>query len=253
MKFNLTFDTFPVRQQFEPGFTHASVVERATGTEQAEVLTAVLPAGRGQLRLQGRMVHVDGERLRDQVRHHGLVRTLELVRREHSVQLPVRPVQRVLEQRQRVRVQQVVAAGQDLLPLRPVVLTEVDEIQFGISEIHSLSGRVQGQTVRPVDLGGDDGGALCPVHADPLDARILSPVGPEQPLRVRSRVQAHSSGLRDVPAHQGGAHRPVLFGHLYGVQFAVQPVDVTSDPIVSQAFYQVQPCSYDVLGLAASV
>ena len=85
--------------------------------------------------------------------------------------------------------EQVVVVGDDLLPARAVVVAHVDEVQLGVCEVDPLGGDVEGEAVGPVDLGGDDGAAPRAVHADPLDARVLAPVRPEQPTGVVRRVE----------------------------------------------------------------
>lgn len=248
-----TFNTFAVRRELEAGLAAAGVRDRRIGAEQAEVLAGAGRARVRVLRLQRRVVHVDGQRLRDEVRHHGLVDAAELVRRQHAVQLAVGPVQRVLEQSQGMRVQQVVASRQHLLPSRAVVVAEVYEVQLGVGEVHSLRRRIERQPVGPVDLGGDDGQSLGAVHADAFDPGVLPPVGPEEPARIGSRVQAHAARLRDVAAEQRRARSAVLLGHLDSVQFAVQPVDVSSDPVVGEALDEVQSGGHDHFGLGAAV
>ena len=94
--------------------------------------------------------------------------------------------------------EKVVTVGHHLLPSRSVVVTEVNEVELGVREVDPLGGDVKGQTVGPVDLGGDDGLPAGPVHADPLNPGVLPPVGPEQPLGVRAGVQGQSSRLGDV-------------------------------------------------------
>lgn len=136
---------------------------------------------------------------------------------------------------------------------RAIVVAEVDEVQFGIREIYPLRRRVQGQAVGPVNLGGDDGHALGAVHADPLDARVLAPVGPEEPARVGRRVQTHAARLRDVGAQQRRARAAVLARHLDGVELAVQPVDVAPHPVVREPLHQVEAGRHDDLRLAAAV
>ena len=124
--------------------------------------------------LEDGVLHVDAERLRDEVRDDALVGAAELARLHHAVELAVGPVDLVLEDGERVRVEEVVVVGDDLLPPRAVVVAEVDEVQLGVGEVDALGGDVEGEAVGPVDLGGDDGAALRAVHADALDARVLS-------------------------------------------------------------------------------
>lgn len=73
------------------------------------------------------------------------------------------------------------AAGQDVLTPGTVVVAKVDEIQLGVGEVDSVGGGVQSETVGPVDFRADDDGTIRTVHADTFDARVLAPVGPEEP------------------------------------------------------------------------
>ena len=66
--------------------------------------------------------------------------------------------------------------GNHLLSSRAIVITEVDKVKLGVCEVDPLGGDVQRKTIGPVDLGGDDGLPAGPVHTDPLDPGILSPV-----------------------------------------------------------------------------
>ena len=85
--------------------------------------------------------------------------------------------------------------GDDLLPPGAVVVAEVDEVQLGVGEVDALRWDVQREAVGPIDLGGDDGAALRAVHADPLDAWVLAPVGPEQPPGVVRRVESLKASI----------------------------------------------------------
>lgn len=145
------------------------------------------------------------------------------------------------------------ASCQHLLPPRTIVVAEVYKVQLGVGEVHSLRRRIESQTVRPVDLGSDDSQPLGSIHPDALDPRVLSPVGPEQPPRVGCRVEAHASRLRDVSAQQCRPGSAILFGDLDSVQFAIQPINISSDPVVSEALDQIQPRGYNHVGFSASV
>lgn len=193
----------------------------------------------GRDRLQHRMMHVYRQRLGYDVGHNRLIDSLELVRRQHSIQLPIGPVHRVLEERQRVRVEQVVRRGEDLEPLGAVVQTGVDKVELAVGKVDALGGDVEGQAVRPVDLGVDDGQARGAVHADALDTGILAPVGPEEPAGTGARVEAHATGLGDVFLDEDHAVAAVLLSHLDGVELGVEPVEVLADPVVGQAFDEV--------------
>ena len=144
--------------------------------------------------------------------------------------------------------EKVVAVGNHLLSPAAIVVTEVNEVQLGVGKVDSLGGDVQGQTVGPVDLGGDDGLSAGAVHADPLNPGILSPVCPEQPLGVRTGVKSQSSGLGNVLVDKDHSVGTVLLGNLNGVESGVQPVDVLGDPIISQTLHQVNTAVEQNLG-----
>lgn len=61
-------------------------------TSQAEVFAGSLSARVFSHRLQAGMVHVDAQRLRYQMGHHRLVVAHEFVRRQHPIELSIRPV-----------------------------------------------------------------------------------------------------------------------------------------------------------------
>merc|ERR1712015_105165 len=94
--------------------------------------------------------------------------------------------------------QEIVTVGNHLLSPRAVVVTEVNEIQLGVSEVDSLGGDVESQTIGPVDLRGDDGLPAGAVHADPHNPGVLAPVSPEEPPGPRTGVQCETPGLGDV-------------------------------------------------------
>lgn len=71
--------------------------------------------------------------------------------------------------------------GNHLLPTRTVVVTEIDKVKLGVREIDAPRRNVQGEPVRPVDLGGDDRRAVGAVHTYALDPGVLAPVRPEEP------------------------------------------------------------------------
>ena len=170
------------------------------------------------------------------MRHNRLVRAEELLGLHDTVQLPVSPEDEVLKNCQRVRMEQVVIVGDDLLAARAVVVAEVDEVQLRVGEVDALVGDVEGETVGPVDLGADDRLTVCSVHANSLQTWELAPVGPEQPPGIRRRVQAQASRLRDILVDQD--HPVVAFScrDLDAVELGVEPVQVFGDPIVGQAF-----------------
>ena len=117
---------------------------------------------------------------------------------ENSVELPVSPVDLVLEDVERVRMKEIMTVGHDLLSSCPVVVTEVNEVQLGVGKVDSLGWDIEGQTVGPVNLGGDDRLPPGPVHADPLNPGVLPPVSPEEPPGPRTGVEGEASGLGDV-------------------------------------------------------
>ena len=118
------------------------------------------------------------------MRHNRLVGAEELLGLHDTVQLPVSPEDEVLKNCQRVRMEQVVIVGDDLLAARAVVVAEVDEVQLRVGEVDALVGDVEGETVGPVDLGADDRLTVCSVHANSLQTWELTPVGPEQPSSI---------------------------------------------------------------------
>ena len=118
------------------------------------------------------------------MRHNRLVRAEELLGLHDTVQLPVSPEDEVLKNCQRVRMEQVVIVGDDLLAARAVVVAEVDEVQLGVGKVDALVGDVEGETVGPLDLGADDRLTVCSVHANSLQTWELAPVGPEQPSSI---------------------------------------------------------------------
>lgn len=97
----------------------------------------------------------------------------------YPVQLPVGPIKRVFEQRKRMRMEQIVTSGDNLLTTGPVIITKVDKVQFGIGKIHALVDNVQRQTVGPINLCAYDDRTVSAVHTDTFDSRVFSPVGPK--------------------------------------------------------------------------
>ena len=70
------------------------------GREQAELLALGLLAGVERLGLERWVLHVDAERLRDEVRDHALVSPAELAGLHHSVELAVGPVHLIRRERE---------------------------------------------------------------------------------------------------------------------------------------------------------
>jgi len=105
----------------------------------------------------------------------------------YPVKLPVRPVNSVFEDGERMRMEQIVATSDNLLSARSVVVTEIDEVQFRVGEVNSLVGDVQSETVRPVDLRVDDDASVVSVHSDSFNARVFAPVRPEEPPSTAQR------------------------------------------------------------------
>ena len=78
------------------------------------------------------------------------------------------------------------ASSNHLLPTGAVVVTKIDEIEFGIGEIHSFIGYIQGQAIGPIYFGVDNYWSITAVHSSPLDPRIFTPIGPEEPVGAAS-------------------------------------------------------------------
>lgn len=76
---------------------------------------------------------------------------------------------------------QIVTSGDHLLTTGTVVITKIDEIEFGVGEIHALVDDIQRQTVGPINFRAYDNRTIGSVHTDTFDSRIFSPIGPKQP------------------------------------------------------------------------
>lgn len=66
--------------------------------------------------------------------------------------------------------------GHDLEAVVAVVIAVVDVLEVGVSKVDPARGVVQGQTVGPVELGGDNGLSPGAVHVGHLYPRVLTPV-----------------------------------------------------------------------------
>lgn len=64
------------------------------------------------------------------------------------------------------------------IPEGAVQVGAVDEAVLGVGPVQFLLAVVQRQPVGPVDLLIDDHGAICPVHARPLNLWDLAPISP---------------------------------------------------------------------------
>lgn len=97
--------------------------------------------------------------------------------------------------------------GQNLLPVVAVIITVVNEIQVGISEVQQVVRVIDGQAVGPVHFVAYDDGPQFPVHAGPLNAGIPPPVGPEhqvsaarQKARLLSPLLLTSTQKKNISA-----------------------------------------------------
>lgn len=61
----------------------------------------------------------------------------------------------------------------------------LQEIKVGISKEDLIGGVIYGQSIGPLQLGGDNGADVAPVHANPADICCVTPVGPVQPSGSR--------------------------------------------------------------------
>lgn len=56
-----------------------------------------------------------------------------------------------------------------------------------------------------------------------------------------SRVEGDGPWVLHFPSQQGGPHGSIQFGHLYLVQVAFHPVDVSCYPVHGQTLWSGQP------------
>ena len=140
--------------------------------------------------------------------------------------------------------QQVVVAGNHLVPPCAVVVAKVDEIQLGVGKVDAPRGYVQRQPVGPVDFCAHNHAALRAVHADPLNTRIFAPICPEEPARALARIQRQSARLRDVLIDENHPVGSIGSRHFDRVEPRVQPVEILRDPIIGQPFDQVNTAAH---------
>ena len=62
----------------------------------------------------------------------------------------------------------------------PIVGAEFDKVHAGVSKVESLGGIVNGQCIWPEQVLGHQGDATAAVQPRALNARVLTPVRPEQ-------------------------------------------------------------------------
>ena len=146
--------------------------------------------------------------------------------------------------------EQVVTAGQHLPASGSVVVAEVDVVDFGIRKIDAFGGQIQRQSVGPVNLAGDDGRAVGSVHVDTFDARMITPIRPEEDAatRIRTGIQGDATRLFHVLGDENHPVGSVLAGHFDRVEPGVDPVKIVGDPIQRQAFNQIRTAADDGRG-----
>ena len=79
---------------------------------------------------------------------------------------------------------------------RPIIGAKLNEVHAGIGKVESFGGVVDGQGVGPEQVLGHQGNATAAVQARALDARVLTPVGPEQIAspEINGQVKSYSTG-----------------------------------------------------------
>lgn len=76
-----------------------------------------------------------------------------------------------------------------LLPSSTIIVAEVNIIELGVSKIYSLVWDIYSETIRPEDLCPDDNRSILSAHAYTFNARIFTPVRPEQPTCPDEKVK----------------------------------------------------------------
>ena len=144
--------------------------------------------------------------------------------------------------------EQVMAAGQNLSSPSSVVITIVDVVHLGIGKVNPFGGQIQRQTVGPEDLAGQNARPVGTVHVDSLDARVISPIGPEEDSGIGTGIEGDTAWLVNVFGQEDHPVGSVFSGHFDRVQSGIDPVKILGDPIQCQAFDKIRSAADDGLG-----
>lgn len=118
----------------------------------------------------------------------GYVGTVELVRLDDRLLVPVGPVQRVLERGYAERVREPRGTEQHQAPLGAVEVARRYGVQLGVHPVQPFRHQVQRESVGPLDVERGDHLAVRAVHAGPLDLGVAAPVAPVQPPASTGRA-----------------------------------------------------------------
>lgn len=67
----------------------------------------------------------------------------------------------------------------NLMAVFAIIVTVVNVLQVGVSEVNPFCRVIQRQAVGPVELCADYDTSCCPIHKGTFDSRVLTPVWPE--------------------------------------------------------------------------
>ena len=130
---------------------------REVGGGQADMRALVLKTPVNSLGLLQLVEHVDihrGYQPREDVMNLAAV---EFVGPVHCFRIPVGPVDGVLEDSQGKGVVEVLVGGKVDQAVLPVQVRAGDKVQLRVHPIEAVVHIIDGQTIRPFDVGGDDG------------------------------------------------------------------------------------------------
>uniref|UniRef100_A0A2M4D189 Secreted protein n=1 Tax=Anopheles darlingi TaxID=43151 RepID=A0A2M4D189_ANODA len=199
--------------------------------QQAKMRTAPIPgtARIGVRDLAQRVANVDIVRTVRRVPDHRVVRPGELVRPQDRLQVPVGPVQAVVEDGERKHVRYA-RTGQHDVPVATLQIGERDVIEMRIRPVDPIGEVVDRQCVRPGDvvLPREDAGKVGPIHAHLGDVRLQVPGGEVQV--PDARVYDDRARIHDAAA-QRLAPRPIQLRHIQVLRVPIEPVQLPADPV----------------------
>ena len=135
--------------------------------------------GRPEIGLDWNWTDQIGYRL---IKHGGSsVAAVEFVGLHDAVELPVAPVDPVLEDRHRERISDVGGIAEDQAAVRAVEIDAADGVHFGVDPVEAALQQIQRDPVGPFQMAVDEDLSVRSIHPAALDFRVHAPIRPVHP------------------------------------------------------------------------
>ena len=109
------------------------------------------------------------------------VTAVELVSLHDTMELPIAPIDPILEDGHRERIADEGRIAEDQAALRPVEVDAADGVDFGVDPVETLLEQIQCDPIGPFQMTVDKDLTVRSIHPATFDFRVDAPIGPVHP------------------------------------------------------------------------